>query len=122
MAKYLYDTDIHSLQGKQNITTFTIGYELDSSDPENAPKAKGLLQRAATYRHGKFYTTEGSAGLVNAFASILNEVLAMNSWFVAPVVPVSKKERTTAGDKLYCPPRGLVRCLIKGCYRKGSLK
>jgi type IV pilus assembly protein PilY1 len=101
VAKYLYDTDIHSLQGKQNIITYTIGYELDSSDPDNADEAKSLLQRAATLGHGKFFTTEGSAGLANAFAGILNEVLALNSAFVAPIVPVSKMERTTSGDKIY---------------------
>jgi type IV pilus assembly protein PilY1 len=101
VAKYLYDTDIHSLQGKQNIVTYTIGYELDSSDPENADNARDLLQRAATLGHGKFFTTEGSAGLANAFAGILNEVLALTSSFVAPIVPVSKMERATSGDKIY---------------------
>jgi type IV pilus assembly protein PilY1 len=101
VAKYLYDTDIHSMQGKQNIVTYTIGFELDSSGGSNAPKAKELLQSAATLGHGKFYTTEGSAGLADAFAKILNEVLAKTSSFVAPIVPVSKMERTTAGDKIY---------------------
>ena len=101
VAKFLYDTDLHSLQGKQNIVTYTIGFELDSSAGSDAPQAKELLQSAATLGHGKFYTTDGSAGLADAFASVLNEVLAKTSSFVAPIVPVSKMERTTAGDKIY---------------------
>jgi type IV pilus assembly protein PilY1 len=101
VCKKHYDEDFHPIQGKQNIVTYTIGFELDSSDPTNAPKAKDLLQRAANQSHGKFYTTSGAGGLADAFANILNEVLSKTSSFVAPIVPVSKMERTTAGDKIY---------------------
>ena len=101
VAKKHYDEDFHSIQGKQNINAYTIGFELDMSGGDDAVKAKDLLQRAATYGHGKFYTTSGAGGLADAFANILNEVLAKNSSFVAPIVPVSKMEKTTAGDKIY---------------------
>jgi type IV pilus assembly protein PilY1 len=107
VAKKHYDEDFHSMQGKQNIVTYTIGFELDMSggdpaDPNSdAAKAKDLLQRTATYGHGKFYTTSGAGALADAFANILNEVLAKASSFVAPIVPVSKMEKTTAGDKIY---------------------
>jgi type IV pilus assembly protein PilY1 len=101
VAKKHYDEDNHSMQGKQNIVTYTIGFELDMSGGDDAVKAKDLLQRTANQSHGKFYTTSGAGGLADAFANILNEVLAKTSSFVAPIVPVSKMERTTAGDKIY---------------------
>jgi type IV pilus assembly protein PilY1 len=101
VAKKHYDDDLHSMQGKQNIVTYTIGFELDMSGGDDAIKAKDLLQRTANQSHGKFYTTSGAGGLADAFANILNEVLAKTSSFVAPIVPVSKMERTTAGDKIY---------------------
>jgi type IV pilus assembly protein PilY1 len=102
VVKYVYDNDLSTtFANKQNIVTYSIGFELDSSDPDNAPLAKDLLRRAATHGHGKFYTTSGTVGLANAFSNILNEVLANASSFVAPIVPVSKMERTTAGDKIY---------------------
>ncbi len=102
VVKYLYDTDLFDYwQGKQNIVTYTIGFELDSSDPTNAPKAKDLLQRAANHGHGRFFTTSGTAGLADAFSTILNEVFAKTTSYVAPIVPVSRFERTTAGDKIY---------------------
>jgi type IV pilus assembly protein PilY1 len=101
VAKYLYDTDLRSDQGIQNIVTYTIGFELDSSDPDNAPLAKDLLQRTASHGHGKFYTTSGTAGLADAFSTILNEIFAKSTSYVAPIVPVSRFERTTAGDKIY---------------------
>ncbi len=102
VAKYLYDTDLRSdLLTKQNVVTYTIGFELDVSGGDDAVNAKELLQSAATLGHGKFYTTAGAGGLADAFSTILNEVLAQTSSFVAPIVPVSRLERTTAGDKIY---------------------
>jgi len=102
VAKYLFDTDLRTdLTGLQNIVTYTIGFELDSSDPVMAPKAKDLLSRAATLGHGKFYTTIGTTGLADAFQNIIGEILAKSTSFVAPIVPVSRLERTTAGDKIY---------------------
>jgi len=101
IVKYLYDTDLYGFQGTQNIVTYTIGFELDSSDPDNAPLAKDLLQRAANHGHGKFFTTSGTAGLADAFSTILNEIFAKTTSYVAPIVPVSRFERTTAGDKIY---------------------
>ena len=102
VAKYHYDTDLRSdLLTKQNVTTYTIGFELDLSGGDDATYAKELLQGAATLGHGKFYTTSGAGGLADAFSTILNEVLAQTSSFVAPIVPVSRLERTTAGDKIY---------------------
>jgi len=101
VSKKHYDNDMHSMQGKQNIVTYAIGFELDMSGGDDATWAKDLLQRTANQSHGKFYTTSGAGGLADAFANILNEVLAKTSSFVAPIVPVSKMERTTAGDKIY---------------------
>jgi type IV pilus assembly protein PilY1 len=102
VAKYLYNTDLRTdMQGIQNISTYTIGFELDTSDPDNAPKAKDLLQRTATQGHGKFYKTNGSGGLVDAFSSGLNEIMEVPSSYVAPIVPVSRLERTSSGDKIY---------------------
>jgi type IV pilus assembly protein PilY1 len=76
VAKKQYDEDFHSMQGKQNIITYTIGFELDMSGGDDAVWAKDLLQRTANYGHGKFYTTSGAGALADAFANILNEVLA----------------------------------------------
>ena len=50
---------------------------------------------------GSFIPLLAAGGLADAFSNILNEVLAKTSSFVAPIVPVSRMERTTAGDKIY---------------------
>ncbi len=92
VAKYLYDNDLRSdLDGKQNITTYTIGFTTSSD----------LLERTATQGHGKFYYCEDSLALATSFQNIVNEILEKSSSFVAPIVPVSRLEKTTAGDKIY---------------------
>ncbi len=101
VAKYLYDGDLlPDVQGQQNIVTYTIGFELSDTDPDSG-KARDLLRRTAQHGHGRYYNANSTAGLANAFSSILSEILAKTSSFVAPIVPVSRMERTTAGDKLY---------------------
>jgi type IV pilus assembly protein PilY1 len=92
VADYLYDTDLRTdLSGIQNIRTYTIGFTIDND----------LLNRTATQGHGKYFYSQNAQQLADAFQNIINEILAKTSSFVAPVVPVSRMERTQAGDKLY---------------------
>ncbi len=92
VAKYLYDNDLRSnLTGQQNIITYTIGFTVSSS----------LLERTAMHGHGRYFYSESAQDLSNAFQNIVGEILAKSTSFVAPIVPVSRLERTTAGDKIY---------------------
>jgi type IV pilus assembly protein PilY1 len=83
VAKYLYDN--------QKLSTYTIGFAIDYD----------LLQRTATQGNGHYYYVEDAGGLSTVFLNIIDEILAKSTSFVAPIVPVSRMERTTAGDKLY---------------------
>ena len=92
VAKYLYDTDLSSsLEGQQNIITYTIGFTISSD----------LLERTAAEGHGRYYYSNNAQSLSNAFQNVINDILTKTSSFVAPIVPVSRMERTTAGDKIY---------------------
>ncbi len=94
VAKYLYDSDLRTdLTGQQNITTYTIGFNIQSQH--------NLLDRAAAHGHGRYFYTENAQELADAFQNIIGEILEKTSSFVAPIVPVSRMERTTAGDKIY---------------------
>ena len=94
VAKYLYETDLRSdLTGQQNIITYTIGFTVRSQHD--------LLDRTATYGHGKYYYTENAQQLADAFQNIVGDIMEKTSSFVAPIVPVSRMERTSAGDKIY---------------------
>lgn len=92
VAKYLYETDLRSdLTGQQNITTYTIGFTTNND----------LLERTATHGHGRYYYAMTAQELASAFQNIVGEILEKTSCFVAPIVPVSRMERTSAGDKIY---------------------
>jgi len=92
VAKYLYDGDLRSdLTNQQNIITYTIGFTEDND----------LLERTATHGHGRYLYSDNAQTLANAFQDIINEILEKSSSFVAPLVPVSRMERTSAGDKIY---------------------
>jgi type IV pilus assembly protein PilY1 len=94
VAKYLYETDLRSdLTGQQNIITYTIGFTVHSQHD--------LLDRTATYGHGKYYYTENAQQLADAFQNIVGDIMEKTSSFVAPIVPVSRMERTASGDKIY---------------------
>jgi len=92
VAKYLYDTDLRSdLTGHQNITTYTIGFTIDNN----------LLERTAANGGGRYFYSNTAQELAGAFQNIIGEILQTTSSFVAPIVPVSRMERTTTGDKIY---------------------
>jgi type IV pilus assembly protein PilY1 len=83
VAKYIYDT--------QGISVYTIGFAIDYD----------LLKRAAEQANGHYYTASDAQQLEGAFANVIDEILSKSTSFVAPIVPVSRLERTTAGDKIY---------------------
>ncbi len=98
VTKYLYDNDIRSDLGipgesfeRQNIITYTIGFASDQT----------LLQNAATNGGGQYYTTNSASGLSAAFEEIMASIADVNAVFVSPVVPVSRMNRTYAGNSLY---------------------
>jgi type IV pilus assembly protein PilY1 len=94
VAKYLYDSDLRpDMEGKQNIITHTIGFQVDSQHQ--------LLQRTATHGHGKYYYTATVQNLADAFQNIVDDILAKQASFIAPIVPVSRMEREVSGDKIY---------------------
>lgn len=94
VAKYLYETDLSSsFEGQQNIITYTIGFTVHSQHD--------LLERTAEKGRGRYFYSDNAQQLADAFQDIVNEILEKSSSFVAPLVPVSRWERTSAGDKIY---------------------
>jgi len=89
VAKYLYDTDLRpTIQGNQNITTFTIGFTIDHD----------LLRDTAENGHGEYQTAFTPAALEQALRNAMATIIDRAQTFTAPVVPV---QRTTSGDKMY---------------------
>jgi type IV pilus assembly protein PilY1 len=97
VAKYLYENDCHPTLGdgtsfdKQNITTYTIGFQLSHE----------LLEDTASNGGGEYYTATNYSELSEAFYQIMSSISEENAVFVAPVVPISRMNRAYAGDRIY---------------------
>ena len=97
VAQYLYENDTNLSLGdgtafdKQNIVTFTIGFKTSNQ----------LLQDTAANGGGEYFTADNISELAMAFDQILTSINEVNAVFVAPVVPISRMNRTYAGDKIY---------------------
>jgi len=97
VAKYLYENDCNPTLGtgtsfeKQNVITFTIGFKTEQQ----------LLQDTALNGGGEYYTAQNITGLSEAFEQIMAMIVEENAVFVAPVVPVSRMNRTYAENRIY---------------------
>lgn len=117
VAKYLYDTDLSSTyDGKQNVTTFTIGFGDVGADAA----AVSLLNRTADSSHGRgqAYLAGDQAELSTAITQIVSNIMEINTSFVAPVVPVSPENRTAGASRVYI---GLFKP-INGAAWEGNVK
>ena len=109
VAKYLSTTDlltdngdIPKTIGMQNVTTYAIGFgEVASGGDPSGLKlldetmANGGSGRTQAFRAGK------TKDLSDALSQITGEILADNTSFVAPVVPVSPENKTYSGSSVY---------------------
>ena len=97
VAAYLYEEDTNPGLGdgtsfdKQNIITFTIGFQ----------SSQQLLEDTAANGGGEYYTATNYSDLSEAFYQIMSSISEENAVFVAPVVPISRMNRTYARDRIY---------------------
>ncbi len=82
---------LSSMDGLQNVTTFTIGFNI--SHP--------LLASTAENGGGKYFTATTADELADALRRTINLIVTDAQSFVAPVVPVNALKRTQSGDRLY---------------------
>jgi type IV pilus assembly protein PilY1 len=110
VAKYLHETDLRSdLQKAQNLTTYTIGFTISSS----------LLERAASHGGGTYFYSQNAQDFISALQSIIDEILSKSTSYVAPVVPISQMEKTSAGDRMYLAMfKPTMKTLWKGNIKK----
>ena len=104
VAWYMYNTDLLTDDaadaktiGKQNGITYTIGFGLAGGDTE----AVTLLSQAAQNGGGQAYLANDIVGLSDALSKIFANIMAENTSFVAPVVPVSPENKVYSGERVY---------------------
>lgn len=98
IAHSIASNDQSSIDGEQLISTFTIGLDIGS--------AASLLQGTANASKiasgaGEYYAASDAVTLTTAFASIVTQVLDVDSTFSSPAVSVNAFNRSTHLDDLY---------------------
>ena len=92
VAHYLQEYDQSgTIDDDQTVTSYMIGFHTDQT----------LLKDAARKGGGSYYTADNTGELTTAFTKIITEILAVNTTFVAPAVPVNAFNRLTHRDELY---------------------
>ena len=92
MAQYMYEADIApNLAGKQNVVTYTIGFDI------NFP----LIADTARKGGGSTYPANDAKSLATVLTTIVRDILDTQTTFVAPTVSVNAFNRTQTRDDLY---------------------
>lgn len=92
LAAYMANEDMApSLDIKQTITSHFIGFAI----------AGEFLQKAARAGGGQYLTSDNASGLADALQSIVADITAQNSTFVAPSVAVSAYNNLGFRNELY---------------------
>ncbi|MGH8495815.1 MAG: pilus assembly protein [Gammaproteobacteria bacterium] len=91
MAEYMFEADLSSLDGQQNVITYTIGFDIDFP----------LLDATARRGGGEYFTANDTASLKVALTDIFDKILQVNTTFTAPTVSVNAFNRTQNLNDLF---------------------
>lgn len=98
VARYMRTNDMNSsFNGMQTVTTYTVGFGLDGGEAA----AVDLLEKTASEGGGEAFLATNTQQLSQKLSNIIGSILATNSSFVAPVVPVSPSNKTYSGNNVY---------------------
>ena len=92
LANWLHNTDhVSSLANDQNISTYTIGFNLELDFLEDIAAAGG----------GRYFQASSANELTRVFDDILADVLSVDTSFVAPGATVNQFNRLTHDKNIY---------------------
>jgi type IV pilus assembly protein PilY1 len=95
LAEFLRKEDQNdTLDEDQTVTTYTIGFNLESTDPQ-------FLRDVASAGGGSFYTADTAEELSTVFQSILADILSRSTSFTAPAVSVNAFNRLFHDNDVY---------------------
>jgi type IV pilus assembly protein PilY1 len=101
LAAYMFRNDMAPwIPGVQNVKTYTIGFDLDDTEPTGAA-AKQVLVDAANRTDGQYFDVSDQASLEDAFTNIARQILLDNASFTAPSIAVNAFNRTQNLNDLF---------------------
>jgi len=100
-ARFLYQTDVSALPGKQNVITYAVNVYDPARVTGNDSANTVLLQSMANQGHGRYFAATSPQALTDALQTILNEVQSVNTVFASVTLPVSVNVRGTNLNQVY---------------------
>jgi type IV pilus assembly protein PilY1 len=97
LAKYMYATDMSTMDDQQNVQLYTIGF----GDNPSLLAASTWLSAAAKAGGGSFYSASDLQGLQVVLTNIVQKIQKTSTTFTAPSVSVNAFNRTQTLDDLY---------------------
>ncbi len=99
LIKYMREVDhAPDLLGTQTITTYTVGFALNSQ-----PSTQDFLKLLVDENHGRgrYYEAESAEELTSVFQNLINDVTSKNQSFVSPLLSVNQSNRLATSEYVY---------------------
>lgn len=101
LGRFLYTKDqLSVLAGSQTVVTYTIGFNLDASDPEQV-HAVQFLKDLAKDSGGQFRPATTAADLAETFQAFFLDILNRSTSFAAPALSVNAFNKLYHRDDVY---------------------
>lgn len=107
-SRFMSGADVSSLDGSQNIITYTVDVVNTNNETQSWQAHSALLQSMSKQGKGKYFKIANAgenagttSAISNALNAILNEVQAVDSVFAASTLPVSVNVRGTYLNQVY---------------------
>ena len=101
LGRFLYTKDqLSALAGSQTVVTYTIGFNLDASDPEQV-HAVQFLKDLAKESGGQFRPATTAADLAETFQAFFLDILNRSTSFAAPALSVNAFNKLYHRDDVY---------------------
>ncbi|GIU08971.1 MULTISPECIES: pilus assembly protein [unclassified Shewanella] len=96
LASVMNRKDVNSsIDGEQNVTTFTIGFS------EGASSAAPILIKTANLGGGKYFAAKDATELQSALQEVFSDILEVNASFTSPSIASNNFDRTQTFDSVY---------------------
>lgn len=107
-SRFMSGADVSSLDGSQNIITYTVDVVNTNNETQSWQAHSALLQSMSKQGKGKYFKIANAgqnagttSAITTALNAILNEVQAVDSVFAASTLPVSVNVRGTYLNQVY---------------------
>lgn len=96
-ARFLFNTDVSSQSGQQNVITYTI----DAYKAKQDLNQTALLKSMATVGRGRYFAATSQSAIEVALTNIFNEIQSVSGVFATVTLPVSVNVRGTNLNQVY---------------------